>query len=63
MNYKRMYIHKHNSFKGHVAMSSAQMREIMMSKSVTTKAADLAQEIYLKLGVLNKLLNERVDYD
>ena len=58
-----MYVHKHNSFKGHVAMGKAQMNQIMHSKSVTIQAANLAQEIWLKLDVLSELLKERVDIE
>lgn len=61
MKSKRYYIHRHNSFQGHIKMSQAQMMGIMQSRTASDSSKDMAYQIWHKLKDLGKSLKDRDD--
>lgn len=59
--HKRQLIWKHNSFFGHVAMSTRQMITIQQASTTTPHSKQLAAQIQLLLSDLSLALKERND--
>lgn len=59
--FTRREVWQHNGLRGSVAMSKAQMRKIITSKTATATAKGLAAEIEFQLSVLQTHLKERAE--
>ena len=53
--------HKHNGFKGSVAMAKANMNSIIKSQTATQDARHLAAVVLQSLVILDRLLDTRID--
>lgn len=53
--------HRHNGFKGHIAMAFQGMAAIRYAPTTTAMAKDLSNQIAALLGELNAELGTRID--
>lgn len=58
---KRLRVHRHNGYKGHVTMGLQHMKDIMASASCTPEAKRTAAHILGQMTALRTLLDTRID--
>lgn len=58
---KRLWVHRHNGFKGHATMGVQHMRAIIASASCTPEAKRTAEHILGQMSALRELLETRID--
>lgn len=58
---KRMYVWRHNSYRGHVAMMKKQLHAMILSPSTTKKTKQQASKLLSCMNQLDESLKKRVD--